>query len=164
VAVKLERKEELQKVTMDTLAKAHLEAAKAWEVGATEEEMKPALQDIRHGQWRWDYSVASHGGFFHAPEETLRLLAQANQLGQEARIKIAAVLAKHGVIGYEAPDFSTKEKAQALAKVDMAKEIEAKKQFNNGLAKEWEKDAIEKGRLDPKAREGMSHKTSYSDN
>jgi len=164
VAVKLERKEELHKLAMNTLAKAHLEAAKAWEVGATEEEMKPVLQDIRHGQWRWDYSVASHGGFFHAPEETLRLLAQANQLGQEARIKLAAILAKHGVVGYEAPDFSTKEKAQALAKVDLPKEIEAKQQFRNGLAKEWEKQAIEKGLLNPKSREGMSNKTSYSGN
>jgi nitrite reductase (cytochrome c-552) len=164
VAAKLERKEELQKIAMDTLAKAHLEAAKAWEVGATEEEMKPVLLDIRHGQWRWDYSIASHGSFFHAPEETLRLLAQANQLGQEARIKIAAVLAKHGVVGYEAPDFSTKEKAQALAKVDLPKEIQAKQQFLNGLAKEWEKEAIEKGLLNPKSREGMSRKTSYSGN
>ena len=164
VAIKLERKEELHKVAMNTLAKAHLEAAKAWEVGATEEEMKPILLDIRHGQWRWDYSVASHGGFFHAPEETLRLLAQANQLGQEARIKIAAVLAKHGVVGYEAPDFSTKEKALALAKLNLPKEIEAKQQFRNGLAKEWEKQAIEKGLLNAKSREGMSHNTSYSGN
>jgi len=31
---------------------AHLEATKAWELGATEEEMKPVLMDIRHAQWR----------------------------------------------------------------------------------------------------------------
>ncbi|MDR3090200.1 MAG: ammonia-forming cytochrome c nitrite reductase [Desulfobulbaceae bacterium] len=163
VAMKLERKEELQKVAMDTLAKAHLEAAKAWESGASPDEMKAALQDIRHGQWRWDYSIATHGSFFHAPEETLRLLASANQLGQEARIKIAAVLAKHGVVGYEAPDFSTKEKALALIKLDLAKDIAAKQQFRSGLAKEWEKEAIEKGLLNPASRQGMSNKTSYSD-
>ncbi|HBT97450.1 MAG TPA: ammonia-forming cytochrome c nitrite reductase [Desulfobulbaceae bacterium] len=164
VATKLERKEELHKIAMDTLAKAHLEAKKAWEVGATEEEMKPILLDIRHGQWRWDYSIASHGSFFHAPEETLRLLSQANQLGQEARLKIAAVLAKYGVVGYEAPDFSTKEKALAVIGVDLTKDITAKEQFRNGLLKEWEKEAIDKGLLNPKSREGMSNHTSGSNN
>jgi nitrite reductase (cytochrome c-552) len=83
-------------------------------------------------------------------------------LGQEARIKIAAILAKHGVIGYEAPDFSTKEKAQALIPLDLAKDIAAKQQFQSGLAKQWEKEAIEKGLLNAKSREGMSNKTSYS--
>ncbi|MCV5649444.1 ammonia-forming cytochrome c nitrite reductase subunit c552, partial [Escherichia coli] len=39
---------------------AHFEAGEAWKAGATEEEMKPILQDIRHAQWRWDYAIASH--------------------------------------------------------------------------------------------------------
>ena len=103
--IKLERKEQLMELAMNGLARAHLEAGKAWEAGATEEEMKDILQDIRHGQWRWDYSIASHGSFFHNPEETLRLLAQANDKAQQARVKLAAVLAKHGVIGYEVPGF-----------------------------------------------------------
>ncbi|HSH46217.1 MAG TPA: ammonia-forming cytochrome c nitrite reductase subunit c552, partial [Longimicrobiales bacterium] len=47
---KLERKNELAREATDILAKAHLEAARAWELGATEEDMKAALQDIRHGQ------------------------------------------------------------------------------------------------------------------
>ena len=70
--------------SMDSIAKAHLEAGKAWESGATEAEMAEILQDIRHAQWRWDYSIASHGSFFHAPDETLRLLGNANNLAQEA--------------------------------------------------------------------------------
>ena len=162
VKAKLERKEELMEIAMNSLAKAHLEAGKAWEVGATEAEMKDALQDIRHGQWRWDYSIASHGSFYHAPEETLRLLAQANDKGQEARVKIAAVLANHGVIGYVAPDFSTKEKAQALAGVDLPKEIADKLKFKETLLQEWNKEALEKGRLHPDARKGMSDHSSYS--
>ncbi|MCV5869192.1 ammonia-forming cytochrome c nitrite reductase subunit c552, partial [Escherichia coli] len=40
---------------------AHFDAVEAWKAGATEEEMKPILQDIRHAQWRWDYAIASHG-------------------------------------------------------------------------------------------------------
>ncbi len=126
--------------------------------------MKDILQDIRHGQWRWDYSIASHGSFFHAPEETLRLLASANDLAQEARVKLAAVLARHGVIGYQAPDFSTKEKAQALAGVDLQKEIAEKQLFKATLVQQWEKEAVEKGRLNPDARKGMSDRSSYSNN
>ncbi len=162
VKAKLDRKEELMEIAMNSLAKAHLEAGKAWEVGATEEEMKDALQDIRHGQWRWDYSIASHGGFYHAPEETLRLLAQANNKGQEARLKLAAVLARHGVIGYAAPDFSTKEAAQALAGVDLQKDIAEKLKFKETLLQEWNKEAVEKGRLNMDSRKGMSDHSSYS--
>lgn len=162
VEEKLVRKEQLMEIAMDNIAKAHLEAGKAWEVGATEEEMKDVLTDIRHAQWRWDYSIASHGAFFHAPEETLRLLAVANETAQQARLKLIPVLAKHGAAGFVAPDFSTKEKAQALAGVDLAKLVAEKEQFKATLAKEWEKQAIEKGVLSPETRKGMSDKSSYS--
>ena len=47
------------------LAKAHIEAKFAWDKGATEEQMKPVLALIRQAQWRWDFSVASHGSSFH---------------------------------------------------------------------------------------------------
>ena len=159
---KLERKEELMETAMNNLGKAHLEAGKAWEVGATEEEMAEILQDIRHGQWRWDYSIASHGSFFHAPEETLRLLASANDLAQSARIKLAKVLAKHGAADYVAPDFSTKEKAQQLAGVPLNKLVEEKEAFRKGLLKDWEKAAIEAGKFDPAIKKGMSDNTSYN--
>ena len=112
---KLERKYELAKQATVSIATAHLEAQKAWELGASEEEMRPALMDIRKGQWRWDFALASHGSFFHAPEEMLRIVADATHYGQEARIKLRAILAKYGAGDYVAPDFSTKEKAQALA-------------------------------------------------
>jgi nitrite reductase (cytochrome c-552) len=162
VKAKLERKEELMEIAMNSLAKAHLEAGKAWEVGASDDEMKDILKDIRHGQWRWDYSIASHGSFYHAPEETLRLLAQANEKAQEARLKLAAVLARHGVVGYAAPDFSTKEAAQRLAKVDLQKDIAEKLQFKATLLEEWNKEAVEKGRLNLDARKNMSDHSSYS--
>lgn len=162
LAVKLERKEELMELAMNGLARAHLEAGKAWEAGATEEEMRDILQDIRHGQWRWDYSIAGHGSYFHNPEETLRLLAQANDLAQQARVKLAAVLARHGVIGYQVPDFSTKEKAQALAGIDMAKEVSEKLAFKAALVQEWNKEAVAKGRLNMESRQGMSDRSSYS--
>ena len=163
VEEKLQRKEQLMEIAMDNLAKAHLEAGKAWELGATESEMADILQDIRHGQWRWDYSIASHASFFHAPEETLRLLAVANEIAQTARLKLVKVLAKHGAVNYMAPDFSSKEKAQKLAGVPLAKLIAEKKKFKATLLQEWNKQAVKNGTLNLDSRKGMSDKSSYSD-
>nr|MDJ0811774.1 ammonia-forming cytochrome c nitrite reductase subunit c552 [Desulfobacterales bacterium] len=114
-------------------------------------------------QWRWDYSIASHGSFFHAPEETLRILGSAINKGHEARLKLKVVLAKYNAAGYEAPDFSTKEKAQAVIDLPYGKLVDEKMNFQQTLRKEWEKQAKEKGIFDPKAWEGMEFKTSYSE-
>lgn len=162
VGIKLQRKEQLMEIAMDNLAKAHLEAGKAWEIGATETEMASILKDIRHGQWRWDYSIASHGSFFHAPEETLRLLAVSNELAQTARLKLVKVLAKHGAVNYMAPDFSTKEKAQKLAGVPLTKLVDKKLQFKKTLLQEWNQQAVKNGNLNLDSRKGMSDKSSYS--
>jgi nitrite reductase (cytochrome c-552) len=159
--MKLEKKEQLARFAMDNIAKAHLEAGEAWRLGATEDEMKDLQQDIRHAQWKWDMAVAGHGNFFHAPDETLRLLAVANEQGQAARIKLVKVLAKHGAVDFMAPDFSTKEAAQALAGLDMAKLIAEKEIFRATLVQEWAKQAAANGNLDLKSREGMSNNTSY---
>ncbi|MEE4135209.1 MAG: ammonia-forming cytochrome c nitrite reductase [Desulforhopalus sp.] len=161
VARKLERKDELAKMATDVLAKAHLEAAKAWELGASEAEMAPALLDIRHGQWRWDFAVAAHGGFFHAPEETLRVLGGAINKGQDARLKLRVVLAKYGLADYEAPDFSSKEKAQEIIGLPFETLIDEKKTFLGGLREEWIKSAESKGIYDKESRKDMQLKTSY---
>ena len=160
---KLERKNELSRLAMDVLAKAHLEAGKAWELGATEEEMAPALLDIRHGQWRWDFSIAAHGSFFHAPEETLRVLGSAINKGQDARLKLRTVLAKYDAADYVAPDFSTKGKAQAVTGLPYGKLVDEKEVFLDGLRQDWIEAGTEKGLYDPKTREGMEErKTSYN--
>lgn len=163
VGRKLERKNELSKTAMDVLAKAHLEAAKAWELGATEEEMAAAQMDIRHGQWRWDFSIAAHGSFFHAPEETLRVLGSAINKAHDARLKLRIILAKYNAAEYVAPDFSTKEKAQVVTGLPYDKLVDEKNEFLNGLRKEWIEEGTKKGLYDPKTREGMVHKTSYTD-
>ena len=131
-------------------------------MGATEKEMADILMDIRHAQWRWDYSIASHGSFFHAPDETLRLLGNANNLAQEARLKLVKVLAKHGAADFVAPDFSTKEKAQKLAGVPLQKLVDEKEAFRKALLKEWEASAIKAGKLDPAIKKEMSDNTSYN--
>lgn len=147
VKEKLERKNQLNVIAMNTIASAHLEAKKAWEVGATEAEMASVMETIRSAQWLWDYSIASHGSFFHAPGETLRLLGVADNKGNQARIALAGILAKYGVINYEVPDFSTKEKAQALASVPFEKLVKDKKAFSQGLMKEWLDEAQREDRL-----------------
>lgn len=162
VARKLARKEEMSKAAMDVIGKAHLEAGKAWELGATEAEMKEILQDIRHAQWRWDYSIASHGSFFHAPEETLRILGSAVNKGQDARVKLRIVLARYNAAEYVAPDFSTKEKAQQVIGLPFQKLVDEKNVFLNTLRKEWIKEGTNKGLYDPKTREGIVFKTSYN--
>ena len=95
------------------LALSHLQAEFAWKHGAVEKEMAKALSDIRKAQWRWDYSLASHGAAFHAPQEVMRLLANAMNYAKDAQVEITRVVAKHGFTGQiPIPDVSTKEKAQ----------------------------------------------------
>lgn len=155
------RKDDLNQKAMEQIVAAHLEAGKAWEVGATPEEMKDILTDIRHAQWRWDFAAASHSAFFHAPEETLKTLGTAIEKAGNARIKLAKVLAKHGVTDYKAPTITDKKQAQELIGLPMGKLIEEKKQFTNGLLKDWKNEAEQKGLYNPKSREGVETKTSY---
>ena len=161
VKEKLERKNQLNVIAMDSLAAAHLEAKKAWEVGATEAEMAPVIETIRSSQWLWDYSIASHGSFFHAPGETLRLLGVANNKAQDARVALAGILAKYGVINYAIPDISTKEKAQAVAGVPFKKLVDAKNNFKQGLMKEWIEDAKKNDRLTDTFIENIPVKSAY---
>ncbi|MBF0198767.1 MAG: ammonia-forming cytochrome c nitrite reductase [Planctomycetes bacterium] len=164
VQQKLMRKNFLMQIAMDNLAKAHLETAKAMEVGATDEDLKKVREHIRNGQWRWDYSIASHGSFFHAPEETLRILGTANDQAQQARIKLVSILAKRGVMDYVAPDFSNKAKSQELAGVPLQKLVDEKMKFKATLEKEWHKQAVAAGKLNMSSRKNVDLESSYFNN
>ncbi|MBC8237366.1 MAG: ammonia-forming cytochrome c nitrite reductase [Helicobacteraceae bacterium] len=161
VAQKYKRKDQLHELAMDNLAKAHLETAKAMEAGASDEELKAIRGHIRSGQWKWDYAVASHPAFFHAPEETLRLLAVANEEAMQARIALVSVLAKHGVMNYSAPDFSNKTKAQELAGVPLEKLVAEKLKFKETLEQEWYKTAVANGNLHMDSRKEVDEQSSY---
>lgn len=133
----------------DQLVKAHFEAKAAWEAGATESEMKEALQAIRHAQWRWDYSAASHGGHMHAPEIILNVIAKGLDRVADARTALAVVLAKHNVktpIAY--PDISTAENAWKAIGLDIEKERANKAKFLEEMIPEWNKEAMKKGLID----------------
>jgi nitrite reductase (cytochrome c-552) len=129
----------------ELLVRAHIEAKKAWELGATEEEMKDILMDIRHAQWRWDYAAASHGGSFHSPVEIGRVVATGIDIAQEARVKLMRLLAKKGLfeeIPY--PDISTKEKAQAFIGLDMEGLNKEKDNFLETVVPVWVSKARER--------------------
>ncbi|BDD00305.1 ammonia-forming cytochrome c nitrite reductase [Persicobacter psychrovividus] len=130
------------------LSIAHLEAGFAWEKGATEKQMKKALTLIRHAGWRWDFAVASHGAAFHAPIEIGRILGSALEKSYQARMEIKKVLIELGYTGeVPLPDYSTKEKAQKVAGLDMDKLNKDKETFKQNLLPEWIKEAKAKGKL-----------------
>ena len=123
----------------DLLVRCHVEAAKAWELGATEDQMSDILTDIRHAQWRWDYSVAAHGASFHSPLEIGRVMGGAITVAQEARVKLARVLTG---LGYDQqvpyPDISTKAKAQAFIGLDMETLRSEKEEFLSTVVPRWQ--------------------------
>jgi nitrite reductase (cytochrome c-552) len=129
----------------ELLVRAHVEAKKAWDLGASEAQMEDILQGIRHAQWRWDYVAATHGGSFHSPVETGRTLANGITIVQETRIELARLLAELGhneEIPY--PDISTKAKAQKFIGLDMEKLNAEKQEFLKTLVPEWDKQAAER--------------------
>ena len=115
------------------------------QLGATEEQMKDILMGIRHAQWRWDYAAASHGGSFHSPTETSRVIATGIDKAQETRIKLARLFAELGFneeLPY--PDISTKAKAQEFIGLDMDKLNAEKQEFIKTVLPQWEKEAEER--------------------
>lgn len=129
------------------LARAHVMAKAAWDNGATEEQMKPALQLIRQSQWRWDFSVASHGASFHAPVETQRILAHSLDRSLQAQLELQKVLFAQGVTNVNMPDISTKEKAQEYIGLDIKKESENKAKWIKTVVPKWLEKAKENNRL-----------------
>jgi nitrite reductase (cytochrome c-552) len=129
----------------ELIVRAHVEAGKAWDLGASDTQMEGILLGIRHAQWRWDYAAASHGGSFHSPVEISRVIATAIDIAQETRIKLARLLAD---LGYNQsvlyPDITTKEKAQKFIGLDIEKLNEDKKQFKKDVVPQWIKDAQKK--------------------
>ncbi|NUU66659.1 ammonia-forming nitrite reductase cytochrome c552 subunit [Enterobacteriaceae bacterium BIT-l23] len=147
-----ERKQSIGEIKLkveDQLVHAHFEAKAARDAGVSEAALAPALQDIRHAQWRWDYSIASHGIHMHAPEVALRTLGTALDNAAEARIKLAHLLASKGINGPVAlPDISTKEKAQQAIGLNMPQILAEKIQFLKAVVPAWEQEAQREGRLD----------------
>ena len=129
----------------ELIVRAHVEAKKAWDLGANEEQMKDILWDIRHAQWRWDYAAASHGGSFHSPVEIGRVISTGITIAQESRLKLARLLADFGhnkEVPY--PDIATKAKAQAYIGMDVEALQSDKDRFVDEVVPQWLEKAEER--------------------
>ena len=129
----------------ELLVRSHVEAKKAWDLGAKDSHMKEILWDIRHAQWRWDYAAASHGGSFHSPVETSRIISTGITKAQEARIKLARLLASLGYnkeVAY--PDIASKAKAQKYIGLDVAQLKKEKQKFMDKVVPQWLEAAKER--------------------
>lgn len=136
---------ELRNKAEELLTRSHVEAKMAWDMGATEAEMKAILYEIRAGQWFWDYAAASHGGSFHSPVESARVFGKAIDHAQNARIQLARLLATKGNMNEIAwPDISTKAKAQAYIGLSMKKLQQEKAIFLEQVVPVWKQKAAER--------------------
>lgn len=129
----------------ELLVRAHVEAKTAWQLGANNEQMSSILTDIRHAQWRWDYVAASHGGSFHSPVETSRVISTGIHIAQEARIKLVRLL---NVLGHTEeipyPDISSKSKAQDFIGLDMVRLNQEKNEFLEQIVPQWIEEAMDR--------------------
>ncbi len=125
------------------LVKAHYEAKAAWDAGANWEQMNSAIMAIRHGQWHWDFAMASHGLYAHNPDEGRMLLTRATSQAKMARAVLAQVLEGLKVTKVEYPDISSKESAHAAVGINEAKLSEAKQMFiKDEVEKHWNPIAV----------------------
>jgi nitrite reductase (cytochrome c-552) len=132
-----------RKMLEGLLARGHIEAKKAWDLGANENQMKDILIDIRRAQWRWDFASAGHGNSFHSPVESGRIISAGIVFAQDARVRLARLLASlryNDEVPY--PDLSTKAKAQDYIGLDMKNAYQEKKKFLNIVVPQW----IEEGK------------------
>ena len=130
------------------LTKAHITAKYAWDNGATEQQMHQALQLLRQSQWRWDFVAATHGGTFHAPVESQRILAHSLDKALQAQLSLQRVLFSLNIAKeVPIPDISTKAKAQEYIGLDMKKLHEKKDIFKQQVIPEWIRKAEENEKL-----------------
>jgi nitrite reductase (cytochrome c-552) len=100
----------------DALVHAHFDVAAAGQVGASAEDLGEARKLLRRAQFRWDFIAANNGMGFHSPQESMRLLGEAANLAQQARVQAARLLAKRGITEPPRyPDVSTRQKAWDVA-------------------------------------------------
>ncbi len=140
-----DRQASIKKLTVkaeELLVRAHFETKAATEEGATDAELENIRILIRESQWRWDFSVASHGASFHAPLQVSNLLADCIDKAGKARLELSKVLAKHGFLGdVKLPDLSTKAKVQKVIGLNAEKMKQGKESFLKTMVPKWDEEA-----------------------
>ena len=100
----------------EKVVKAHFDVAACMQAGAADKDLAPIRKTVRHAQFWLDYVSSTNGVGFHSPQEAMRILGEATNKAQQARLAAARLLAKKGVtdpVNY--PDISTRDKAWAVA-------------------------------------------------
>ena len=136
-------------MAFENYARAHIEIGEALKAGAGDEELAEVRELVRNGQFLADMVLADQGCYFHAAEEALKIINEANNTAQEARLKLVRILAAHGVMEFTHPEYDSKEKAQQLIGVNFEELVRAKMRFKESLEKAWKKEAREKGHIAP---------------
>jgi len=133
---------EIRRIAEKSIAAAHLEAEFLWKSGASEAQMKPALDLIRSAQWRWDWVAAANGTGFHSPVEALRVLGTSIERAEKARAHLAvnAVQLNLG-LPIPLPDVSTKAKAQEYIGLKMDALHKDKDALIKNVLPEWDDKA-----------------------
>ena len=72
-----------------------IQAAKA--AGASEDQLKPALELQRTAQWRIDFIAAENSMGFHAPQEAARILGEAIDYARQGQVAARALVPPAGV-------------------------------------------------------------------
>jgi len=99
----------------EMLVRAHFDIAACMEVGATDEELTAVREELRYAQMHWNFVATSNGMGFHAPQESVRILATALDRAAQVRIASAQILARHGHTGEVLyPDVSSLTRARAV--------------------------------------------------
>jgi nitrite reductase (cytochrome c-552) len=94
------------------VVKAHYDVAAGMQARCTEADLAGARRLLRRAQFRWDYIAASNGMGFHSPQESMRLLGEATNEAQQARLIVARLLAAKGISAEpKYPDMSDRKKA-----------------------------------------------------
>lgn len=68
-----------------------IQAAK--DAGATQEQLKPALEMQRKAQWRLDFIAAENSMGFHAPQEAARILGEAADYARQGQVAATQAMA-----------------------------------------------------------------------
>lgn len=142
-------RQQKSKIATNTLAqeiaKAHIETARAMELGATDAQLEKIRLGIRHAQWRWDYSVASHGASFHSPIEVLRIANSAMKIIGDTRLSLSKLLYGLGQkTEVNFPNFTSKKALQEYIGIDLEAEQKVKDNFMKQVVPKWLKEGRER--------------------
>jgi len=98
------------------LVRAHFDIAAAMQAKIDDKQLADARKLVRHAQFRWDYVAANNGMGFHSPQESMRVLGDAANQAQQARLAVARLLAAKGIAAEpKYPDVSSRKKAWDVA-------------------------------------------------